>query len=150
MDPVFQGASELSLDAKGRLAIPTRHRDGLQSSPGRKLVLTAHPHRCLLLYPAQAWEPIRARVMAFSSFDPQASLWKRMLLGYADEAELDTAGRLLISPALRKFASLDRQVMMAGQGSHFEIWDSAAWEAQIARLDSESGGLPPGLETFSL
>lgn len=150
MDPFFQGATELTLDAKGRLAIPTRHREGLQSSPGGKLVLTAHPDRCLLMYPAHVWEPIRSKVSAFSSVDPKANLWKRMLLGYADEMELDTAGRLLISPALRKFAGLERQLLMAGQGSHFELWDSAAWEAQLSRLDTEERGLPPGLENFSL
>ena len=150
MDAVFQGASELSLDAKGRLAIPTRHRDGLQSSADRRLVLTAHPHRCLLLYPADAWAPNRARIMSFSSFDPQASLWKRLLVGYAEDLELDAAGRVLVSPALRKFAGIERQVMMVGQGSHFEIWDVAAWEAQLARLDGAAGTLPPGLENFSL
>src|SRR6185503_1267715 len=58
---MFQGATALNLDAKGRLAVPTRHRDGLQSGDGGKQVLTAHPHRCVLLYPAPAWEPIRAR-----------------------------------------------------------------------------------------
>ena len=150
MDAVFQGAAEISLDAKGRLTVPTRHRDGLQSSPDRKLVLTAHPHRCLLLYPAQAWAPNRSRIMAFSSFDAQSSLWKRLLVGYAEDLELDTAGRVLISPALRKFAGIDRQVMMVGQGSHFEIWDVVAWERQLARLDTEAQTLPPGLENFSL
>ncbi|MBK8019717.1 MAG: division/cell wall cluster transcriptional repressor MraZ [Betaproteobacteria bacterium] len=150
MDAVFQGAAELSLDAKGRLAIPTKHRDGSQSSSDRKLVLTAHPHRCLLLYPADAWTPNRTRIMGFSSFDPQSALWKRLLVGYAEEMELDAAGRVLISPALRKFAGIERQVMMVGQGSHFEIWDVAAWEAQLARLDGESNALPAGLENFSL
>jgi len=150
VDAIFQGAAELSLDAKGRLAIPTRHRDGLQSSPDRRVVLTAHPHRCLLLYPAAAWAPNRARIMGFSSFDPQASLWKRLLVGYAEDMELDAAGRVLVSPALRKFAGIERQVMMVGQGSHFELWDVAAWESQLARLDTDASALPPGLENFSL
>lgn len=147
---VFQGANELSLDAKGRLAVPTKHRDGLLSSPDRKLVLTAHPHHCLLLYPANRWEPIQAQIQAFSSFDPKVSLWKRLLLGYTDEVELDGSGRLLISPSLRKFAHLDRQVMMVGQGSHFEIWDLAAWEALLSQLDEGIQSAPPGLENFSL
>jgi MraZ protein len=147
---MFQGATALNLDAKGRLAVPTRHRDGLQSGSGDKQVLTAHPHRCLLLYPAPAWEPIRSRIMSFSSFDAQASLWKRLLVGFAEEIELDGAGRLLVSPELRKFASLEKAVMMVGQGSHFEIWSQDAWEKQLEQLGTNPEKLPPGMENFAL
>jgi MraZ protein len=147
---MFQGATALSLDAKGRLAVPTRHRDALQSGNGGKQVLTAHPHRCLLLYPAPAWEPIRNRIMGFSSFDAQASLWKRLLVGFAEEVELDASGRLLLSPELRKFAGLDKQVMMVGQGSHFEIWSQEAWDKQLDQISSGADKLPAGLENFAL
>jgi len=147
---MFQGATALNLDAKGRLAVPTRHRDGLQSGDRGKQVLTAHPHRCVLLYPAPAWEPIRARIMSFPSFDPQTSLWKRLLVGFAEEVELDASGRLLISPELRKFASFEKQVMMVGQGSHFEIWSQEAWEKQLDELSTSSDRLPPGMENFAL
>lgn len=147
---MFQGATALSLDAKGRLAVPTRHRDELQSGTAGKQVLTAHPHRCLLLYPAAAWEPIRARIMSFSSFDTQASLWKRLLIGFAEEIELDGSGRLLVSPELRKFAGLEKQAMMVGQGSHFEIWSQEAWEKQLDQLATSTEKLPPGMENFAL
>lgn len=147
---MFQGATSLSLDAKGRLAVPTKHREGLQAGAAGKLVLTAHPHRCLLLYPAQAWEPIRARIMTFSSFDQQASTWKRVLVGFAEDLEMDAAGRLLISPVLRKFAELDKQVMFVGQGSHFELWSQESWDRQLERLVSDPDKLPPGMENFAL
>ncbi|MEO8003373.1 MAG: division/cell wall cluster transcriptional repressor MraZ [Betaproteobacteria bacterium] len=147
---MFQGATALNLDAKGRLAVPTRHRDELQSGSQGKQVLTAHPHRCLLLYPAPAWEPIRARIMSFASFDPQASLWKRLLVGFAEDIELDGAGRLLISPELRKFAGLEKSVMMVGQGSHFEIWSQEAWEKQLDQLSTNPDKLPAGMENFAL
>jgi MraZ protein len=147
---MFQGATALNLDIKGRLAVPTRHRDGLQSGSGSKQVLTAHPHRCLLLYPAPAWEPIRAQIMGFSSFDHQTSLWKRLLVGFAEEVELDASGRLLISPELRKFANLEKQVMMVGQGSHFEIWSQGTWEQQLEKLATGADELPPGMENFAL
>lgn len=147
---MFQGATALSLDAKGRLAVPTRHRDALQSGATGKQVLTAHPHRCLLIYPSPAWEPIRARIMGFSSFDPQASLWKRLLVGFAEEVELDASGRLLVSPELRKFAGMDKQVMMVGQGSHFEVWSQDAWEKQLDQLTTGTEKLPPGMENFAL
>ena len=148
---MFQGATQINLDAKGRMAVPTRVRDPLTSGGTVKLVLTAHPDGCLLLYPLPAWEPIRARVMAFPSLDRQFSVWKRLLVGFAEEVELDGAGRLLVSSELRDFAKIDRQVMFVGQGSHFEIWDLEAWNAQLEALKSGgSPSLPPGMENFSL
>jgi len=148
---VFQGASQLNLDAKGRMAVPTRVRDSLTQGGTVKLVLTAHPDGCLLLYPGPAWEPIRAQVMSFPSLDRQASLWKRLLVGFAQDVEPDTAGRLLIPPELRDFAHITRQVMLVGQGSHYEIWDLDQWNRELETL--RSGGnptLPPGMENFSL
>jgi MraZ protein len=148
---VFQGASQVNLDAKGRMAVPTRIRDPLTQGGTVKLVLTAHPEGCLLLYPAPSWEPIRAQVMAFPSLDRQLSLWKRLLVGFAEEVDLDSAGRLLIAPELRDFAHIARAVMLVGQGSHYEIWDLESWKQQLERL--KTGGnatTPPGMENFSL
>jgi len=148
---VFQGASQVNLDAKGRMAVPTRIRDPLTQGGTVKLVLTAHPDGCLLLYPTPAWEPIRAQVMGFPSLDRQFSLWKRLLVGFAQDVELDSAARLLIPPELREFARITRAVMLVGQGSHFEIWDLESWNQQLETL--KSGGnptLPPGMENFSL
>lgn len=114
-------------------------------------MLTAHPDGCLLMYPDSAWQPIRAKVMAFPSMDRQASLWKRLLVGFAEDVQLDSAGRVLISPELRGYAKLDKHVMFVGQGSHFELWDEAAWQQQLdALLKGGSPQLPPGMENFSL
>jgi MraZ protein len=148
---VFQGANQVSLDAKGRMAVPARVREPLTQGGTVKLVLTAHPEGCLLLYPEPAWEPIRARVMAFPSLDRQLNLWKRLLIGFAQECEPDGAGRLLIPPELRDFARITRQVMFVGQGTHFDIWDLEQWNAQLEILRSGgSPSLPPGMENFSL
>ena len=149
---MFQGAAALSLDAKGRLTVPSRHRDALQASSApaaSSLVLTAHPDGCLLLYPEAAWEPIRDRVMAFPSLDARFSVWKRLLVGFAEEVEIDAAWRVLISPELRKFANLEKPVMLVGQGSHFEIWNHDVWEKQLQQLATQSQ-LPPGMEDFAL
>ncbi|MDR1934093.1 MAG: division/cell wall cluster transcriptional repressor MraZ [Candidatus Accumulibacter sp.] len=148
---MFQGATELSLDLKGRLAIPARHREALVSASGGQLVLTAHPDHCLLLYPASAWEPIRAKVLAVSSLDKRSASYQRLLVGYANDETLDSTGRLLISPALRKFAQLEKQVWLIGQGSHFEIWSDAGWQRQQeAFLGMADEPLPPGLEDLAL
>src|ERR1700674_2562769 len=125
-EKVFQGPSEISLDAKGPLAIPTRYREPLRLQGDGKLVITPHPHRCLLMYPRPAWEPIRDKIMSYSSLERQASMLQTLLVGYADDVEMDAAGRVLISPALRRFASVDRDVIMFGQGSHFKIWNPEA------------------------
>jgi MraZ protein len=147
---VFQGAAELSLDAKGRLALPTRHREALLSG-GRTVVLTAHPDGCVLLYPRLAWEPIGAKVQALSSFNEQARWWQRLLVGFAEELEPDAQGRVLVSPALRKFADLKKDIMLVGQGSHFELWSVAAWDERLARALGQVGATPPpGTENFSL
>ncbi len=127
---MFQGAAALSLDVKGRIAIPARHREALASAAGGRLVVTAHPHRCLLLYPEPAWEPIRDKVLATSSLNLQSAAIKRLLVGNAREEEMDAAGRLLIAPELRQFARLEKQVWLVGQGSHFEIWSDAGWQQQ--------------------
>ncbi len=148
---MFRGATSLSLDAKSRLAVPTKHRESLQLECAGNLVLTAHPHRCLLLYPQPAWEPIQAKMMALSSFDKQSSALQRLLVGFAEDITLDSAGRMLVSPVLREFAGLDKEVMLVGQGSHFELWNMAAWRAQLAQvmLDDDFT-MPTELEGFSL
>ena len=148
---VFQGAAQVNLDAKGRMNVPTRSRDALTQGGTVKLVLTAHPDGCLLLYPAPAWEPIRARVMSFPSLDRQFSVWTRLLVGFAQEVELDGTGRLLLPPEMRDFAKIAREVMFVGQGTHYEIWDLEQWNTQLESLRSGGGAsLPPGMENFSL
>jgi MraZ protein len=148
---MFQGAAALSLDAKGRLAIPARHREALAAAANGQLVLTAHPHRCLLLYPLTEWEPIRSKVLAASSFNPQSAAIKRLLVGNARDEAMDSAGRLLIAPELRQFAQLEKQVWLVGQGSHFEIWSDAGWQNQLDTIVAMGDqALPPDLEDLAL
>jgi MraZ protein len=150
MAGVFHGATMITLDAKGRLAVPTRHRDALSSAQA-ELVLTAHPDGCVLLYPLAAWEPVRSRVETFPSLNPQASWWKRLLLGFEEHVTPDAAGRILISSALRMHAKLERELMFVGQGAYFELWDSALWSAKLSQAMAQSGNTPPpGMENFSL
>jgi MraZ protein len=153
---VFRGVSQLALDAKGRLAIPAKHRDALARSapesatPGT-VVVTADPSRCLLVYPRAAWEPIQARLMSLSSFNPEIRSLQRLIVGFADDVELDGNGRILVPPALREYASLEHHVVLVGQGNKFELWDAAKWNDATARaIPFPAGGLPPELDGFSL
>jgi MraZ protein len=149
----FHGAAVITLDAKGRVAIPTRHRAALAeagNAAGRSLVLTAHPDGCVLIYPAAEWEPVRAKVETFPSFDPKASWWKRLLLGFEEHVAPDASGRILLSPALRLHAKLERDAMMVGQGRYFELWDSVLWSAKLGQALAAPGTPGPGVEDFSL
>jgi len=148
---MFQGAAQLNLDAKGRMAIPSRHRDALLSAAAGRVILTAHPHRCLLLYPQPAWEPISAQILAAPSLEPQSAMLRRLLVGFAVDTDMDGAGRILVAPELRRYAGLEKEVWLVGQGSHFEIWSDAGWKAQQEAIYSLGDKLlPPGMEHLSL
>ena len=148
---MFEGAAALNLDAKGRLAIPARHRDALIAAGNGELVLTAHPHKCLWLYPAPAWQPLRDRILKASSLDPRAAAIKRVMVGNARTEGPDSAGRLLLAPELRAYAQLEKTVYLVGMGSHFEIWSEAGWQAQNElAAEALSGELPAGLADLVL
>ena len=148
---MFQGAAALNLDAKGRMAIPARHRDALAAAGDGRLVLTAHPHRCLLLYPEPAWEPIRAKILAAPSLEAQSAMLRRLLVGFAVDMEMDAAGRLLVPPELRQYAGLEKGVWLVGQGNGFEIWSEAGWKAQQEAIFAHGDKLlPPGLADLAL
>jgi MraZ protein len=148
---MFQGAAQLNLDSKGRLAIPARHRDMLLGCCAGNLVLTADADGCLLMYPQPEWQPIREKLLKLSALNPKIRALQRRLIGYAEDVLMDGAGRVLISPALRSYAVLDKRVMLVGQGNKFELWDEAKWQTQQeAGLSFMDGELPPELEGFSL
>ena len=125
---MFIGGSTVNLDAKGRLAFPTRYRDELMERCDGKVVLTVDENRCLNLYPQSAWEELQRR-----------------LLGHATPLELDKNGRVLIPPRLREFAGLEKRVVLTGLGNKFEIWNEEAWEKLCSEWVDEgdsSGALP--------
>lgn len=133
---MFQGGNALTLDAKGRMSIPARYRDALLAEEQGRLTLTRHPDGCLMLYPRSAWEAKRQQIAALPAV---ARPLQRLLLGSAQDVEMDGAGRILVAPELRVAAGLEREVMLLGLGGSFELWDHAAWQARavddVARLD---------------
>lgn len=148
---MFRGVTQLSLDAKGRLAIPARYRGELTSSCAGHLIVTVDPSRCLLIYPQLAWEPIEQKLNNLSSFDSKTRNLQRLLVGNACDVEMDAVGRILLPPPLRIFASLSKDVVLVGQGSKFELWDEGQWNVQIEEaLTFKDGDMPPELDGFSL
>jgi MraZ protein len=148
---VFRGISQLNLDVKGRLAVPARHRDALVERCAGHLVVTADADRCLLIYPLPDWELIQQKLEGLSNLDPRVRELQRRLIGFAVDVEMDGAGRVLISPALRDYAQLGKEVVLVGQGKKFELWDKDQWDQMISKAGALSaGGLPAELEGFSL
>lgn len=150
---MFRGGSSVKLDAKGRLALPTRYRALLTERYDGRLVLTVHDDGCLLLYPQPEWEDIELQLIRTPNQDRRTRDMQRMLVGYATEVEMDGNGRILIAPRLRDFAHLEKSVALVGVGKKFEIWNEEDWE-QIGsgwmggRADKED--LPHPLETLTL
>jgi len=147
---MFRGVAQLNLDSKGRLAVPARHRDLLLERCAGHLVITADADRCLLVYPLPDWELIQQKLEGLSNLDPRVRDLQRRLIGFAVDVDMDSAGRVLIAPALRQYAQLDKNVVLVGQGKKFELWNQESWEQFIARSSGFAEGLPPELEGFSL
>ena len=141
---MFQGASSLSLDAKGRLSVPTRHRDVLSATAAGQLTITKHPHGCLMVFPRPEWEKFHERI---AQLPMSAQWWKRIFLGNAMDVDMDGTGRVLVSPELRQAAGLTRDVMLLGMGQHFELWDKTTYEAKEA--EAMQAGMPEAFEDFA-
>ena len=97
---MFQGASSLTLDGKGRLSVPARHRERLLANAAGQLTITRHPHGCLLIFPRPEWERFAERIAALPM---DAQWWKRIFLGNAMDVDIDATGRVLVSPELREY-----------------------------------------------
>jgi MraZ protein len=149
---MFRGEAYLSLDSKGRLAVPSEHRDTLLSGCGGRLVVTADPSsKCLLIYPYPEWEPIEKQLQSLPSMNPKVQQMKRLVIGRAKELEMDGAGRILVPPPLRPHAGLEKNVVLVGQGNKFELWDEANWSEVLGQsVDFSGGDVPVELGSFSL
>ncbi len=151
----FQGYSPLSLDAKGRLAIPARYRERLRDCCAARLVITINPQeRCLWVYPRNEWQLIADQLARLPTLNRQNQTMKRLLLGRASEVEMDGQGRVLLSSELREYAGLDKRVVLSGDGRKFELWDEArydelfkGWLNEVVEPGSE---LSEGLEQLAL
>jgi len=148
---VFRGATKVSLDAKGRMAIPTRYRERLSARCDGQIVVTVDKDHCLLVYPLPDWEELERKLVRLPSMNKAARRLVRIMVGYATEVDMDGSGRILVSKELREFASLDKQGMLIGQGNKFELWDEATWnEKRDAWLsDEDDGEMPADLESIA-
>ena len=144
---VFRGAVKITLDAKGRMAMPTRYRERIAARCDGRMVVTVDMDHCLLIYPLPEWEDIERKLVRLPSTNKAARRIVRIMVGYATEVEMDASGRILLSRELRDFAALERNAMLLGQGNKFELWDEASWEAKLA--EDADGELPDSLKDIA-
>jgi MraZ protein len=151
---MFRGANKITLDAKGRVAIPTKYRERLSERCDSQLILTVDRDYCLLIYPLPDWEDLERRLMRLPSLHRQVRRLQRLMVGYATEVELDGHGRVLLPRELREYAGLDKQAILIGQGNRFELWDELRWNEKrdqwLAAEESDEVDLPAELESLSL
>ena len=151
---MFRGVSSLNLDAKGRIAIPTRYRDQLVDSCASELVITVDKDHCLLIYPRPIWLEIEEKLRALPSFDESARNLQRLYIGNAHEIDMDGQGRILLPQELRRFAGLDKKVALVGQINKFELWDEETWntrqETWLQKVDLNNLDLPPEFKSLSI
>lgn len=139
---MFRGEFSISLDSKGRLAVPSRYRERLSESCSGKLVVTISLlERCLAVYPFPDWQRIEDELQNLPALDAKAQAITHLLIGHAAECELDSHGRLLVPPSLRAFAGLDKQVKMVGQVKKFELWANDTWVTRRDELLAQVGEL---------
>lgn len=134
---MFRGINSINLDDKGRIAIPTKYREELQDCCERQLIVTVAVNErcigengCLWLYPLPEWEKLEQTISKLPTLNKMAGNLRRFLIGNASESEMDSQGRLLLPEKLRKFASMDKKIILIGQLNKFEIWNEDAWVAK--------------------
>jgi len=150
---LLRGVTTLSVDTKGRMAVPSKYRELLGKSDNGQMVVTMDSQDpCLLLYPLSEWQAVERQLVALPGLDKGVRKLKRLLMGYASECELDGAGRILLPALLRDVAKLGKRVVLMGQGNKFEIWSDEVWEVRQRELfESRSDEtLSTHLESISL
>ena len=140
------------MDAKGRIAMPSKYREELVETCGGKMVATIHlVSQCLLIYPLPAWEAIERELQELPTMKRDVARIQRLVLGYASDIEQDGSGRVLLPSSLREYVGLEKKVVLVGQGKKFELWDEALWEAETgeARAQTNEQSMPEEVISIS-
>lgn len=125
---MFRGSCLLTVDDKGRIAVPSRFREPLTQQSDGHVVATMYHDRGIAIYPLPVWEELEQRLQDLPSGDPANRVLQEMILGHADERQLDGQGRLLLAPSLRRYAKLDRDAELMGQGHKLVLWSTQTEE----------------------
>ena len=148
---MFQGETAITIDDKGRLAIPVAFRDVVARDCANRLVLTYNPfdQGSLYLYPEAGWQAVRDQIVALSPFVPEHRVLQRMLVGAATPLEPDSAGRVLLPPSMRTTAGLEKKAVLMGMGGRLELWSEQAHLA-LMRQTIGSAGVSAAMQDLRL
>jgi MraZ protein len=137
---MFQGETAITIDDKGRLAIPTSFRDAVTRECGNRLVITYNPFEsgCLYLYPLPAWEALRDQVNALPRAKSVNRVLQLKLVGAASVVELDASGRISVPASHRAAVGIEKKAVLLGMGDKFELWSEQAHHAQIRQTLSDA------------
>ena len=135
---MFKGIHNINLDGKGRLTIPTKYRNTISDQSNGNMVVTIDSEeKCLLLYPANIFSNIESKINDLPSFTKNTRRIQRLLIGHAEDLELDSSGRILLPKPLRLVAEMSKKVTLIGQGQKFEIWSDDIWNNKVNKWRSE-------------
>lgn len=147
---MFQGETAITIDDKGRLAIPTSYRDLVARECGNRLVITYNPFEsgCLYLYPQPVWERVRDQVNALPRTKSVSRNLQLKLVGAASFVEPDGSGRISVPASHRNAVGIDKKAVLLGMGDKFELWSEQAHLAQIRQTlgDADLGEELLGLQ----
>lgn len=128
---MFRGIASVTMDSRGRMALPTRFREEAEQRTENRLVATIdNNEQCLLLYSLGDWEEVQRRLEALSNIGTSARLLQRLLIGHATDVEMDAQGRVLIPPLLREYGELEKKIVLMGQTNKLEIWNEQIWRTR--------------------
>jgi MraZ protein len=148
---MFTGRYEHTIDAKGRVSLPSKFREILASQySDDRLIITSFTDPCLLAYPATEWQALVKKVSTLPRFDPRVVQLKRIFISGATECLIDRNGRVLIPPMLRGFAHLEREVIWAGVTDTIEIWSKADWDQEVLKAQAKAADLGGTLGSLGL
>ncbi len=143
---LLTGEFNHSIDAKGRLIVPSKFRDIL----GEDFVVTKGMDGCLFLYPNNEWKIFEEKLRTLPLTNKNARAFVRFFLGSAVDGGLDKQGRVLISSALRSFAGLEKEVVLVGVLDRVEIWDKAKWDENNAVVEDDMDNIANQMEELGL
>ncbi|RJS92233.1 division/cell wall cluster transcriptional repressor MraZ [Salinisphaera sp. Q1T1-3] len=153
---MFKGSHSVTIDAKGRIAIPASYRQSLLDDCGGRLVVTRHWDGCLLIYPAPEFQSFESQLLSRGSLNPKVRNIQRFFIGNARDVDMDRQGRLLLPSNLRAAASLESKAVLSGIGNLFELWDEDTFNQRNADTadalaeEAANGDLPDVLMDISL
>ena len=136
---MFQGETAITVDDKGRLAVPTAYRELVARECGNRLVLTYNPFEkgCLYLYPEAEWQRVRDQVMALPNTQAATRTLQRQLVASAAFLDLDGNGRVSLPASHRATVGIEKKVVLLGMGNKFELWSEQAHREVIQRTVSD-------------